>query len=78
MDNPGAHELLQRLNGDTESPATDLLRQLRGEDEAASAPAEPRPEPSNYVPGEGRNPRRPKNPNQAKIDWINAAIDDLD
>lgn len=88
MDKPGWNQLLQQLNSDTEAPATDLLRRLRG-DETATARSDseelkhlyerlatpaPQPESSNYVPGEGNNHRRGKHPRQVEINFLREAL----
>ncbi|SHQ27437.1 hypothetical protein [Mycobacteroides abscessus] len=88
MDKTGWNQVLQQLNSDTEAPATDLLRRLRGDEtETASADSEelkhlyarlatpaPQPESSNYVPGEGGYTRPPKHPHQDTIDFLREAV----
>lgn len=87
MDRPGWKQVLQHINGDTEAPATDLLRRLRGDETATArtdpedlkplyarlATPAPRPESSNYVPGEGSNARPAKHPRQGTLDFLREA-----
>lgn len=87
MGKPGWKQVLQHINDGTEAPATDLLRRLRGDEtETASTDPEglealyarlatpaPRPESSNYVPGEGSNARPGKHPRQRTLDFLREA-----
>lgn len=87
MGKPGWKQVLQRFNSDAQVPATDLPWRLRGDEtETAStdpaglealyaglATPAPRPESSNYVPGEGSNARPAKHPRQRTLDFLREA-----
>ncbi|SIA36717.1 hypothetical protein [Mycobacteroides abscessus] len=87
MDKPGWKQVLQHINDGTEAPATNLPWRPRGDENGtASTDSEdlkplyarlatpaPRPESSNYVPGEGNNPRPPKHPRQGTLDFLREA-----